>query len=138
VKTRFFIPVGSYLATDERAAEVTFAVDDRCDGKELATELLERLAAIAADHRFRRFDASTFVDNYAMIEVFRDSGFEVRSKSAHGVAEVTVTLTASAEGVTSAEIRRRRATAASLRPMLEPRAVAVIRTMASPGARSTG
>jgi acetyl coenzyme A synthetase (ADP forming)-like protein len=121
-----FIAVGSYLATDERAAEVAFAVDDRFHGKGLATELLERLAAIAANHGFRRFDASTLADNYAMIEVFRDSGFEVRSKSAHGVAEVTLTLTASAEGVTSAETRRRRATAASLRPMLEPRAVAVV------------
>ena len=61
-----------------------------------------------------------------MIEVFRDSGFEVRSKSARGVVDVTLTLTPSAEGVISAETRRRRATAASLRPMLEPRAVAVI------------
>ena len=61
-----------------------------------------------------------------MIEVFRDSGFEVRSKSAAGVVDVTLTLTASAEGVVSAEARRRRATAASLRPMLQPRAVAVV------------
>ena len=75
-----FIAVGSYLATDEGAAEVAFAVDDRLHGKGLATELLERLAAIAADHGFRRFDATTLTDNHAMIEVFRDSGFEVRSK----------------------------------------------------------
>jgi acetyl coenzyme A synthetase (ADP forming)-like protein len=121
-----FIAVGSYLATDEGAAEVAFAVDDRLHGKGLATELLERLAAIAADYGFRRFDATTLTDNRAMIEVFRDSGFEVRSKSARGVVDVTLTLTASAEGVISAEARRRRATAASLRPMLEPRAVAVV------------
>ena len=61
-----------------------------------------------------------------MLEVFRDSGFEVRSKSAAGCVEVTLDLTPSAEGVVSAEARHRRATAASLRPMLEPRAVAVI------------
>ena len=67
--------------------------------KGLATELLERLAAIAAHHGFRRFDATTLADNHAMIEVFRDSGFEVRSKSARGVMEVTLTLTPSAEGV---------------------------------------
>src|SRR4051812_44350102 len=121
-----FIAVGSYLADGAAVAEAAFAVDDRFHGKGLATELLERLAAIAADHGFRRFDATTLADNHAMIEVFRDSGFEVRSKSAPGVIEVRLTLTPSAEGVVSAETRRRRATAASLRPLLEPRAVAVI------------
>ena len=128
-----FIAVGSYLATDEIAAEAAFAVDDRSQGKGLATELLERLAAIAVTHGFRRFDATTLADNDAMIEVFRDSGFEVRSKSAAGVIEVTLTLTPSAEGVVSAEARRRRATAASLRPMLEPRAVAIIGASRDPG-----
>jgi GNAT superfamily N-acetyltransferase len=54
-----FIAVGSYFATGEHAAEAAFAVDDRFHGKGLATELLERLAAIAAHHGFRRFDATT-------------------------------------------------------------------------------
>ena len=128
-----FIAVGSYLATGADAAEAAFAVDDRFQGKGLATELLERLAATAADHGFRRFDATTLADNNAMIEVFRDSGFEVRSKSAPGVIEVTLTLTPSAEGVISAEARRRRATAASLRPLLEPRAVAIVGASRDPG-----
>jgi acetyl coenzyme A synthetase (ADP forming)-like protein len=120
------IAVGSYFATGRDIAEAAFAVDDRFHGKGFATELLERLAAIAADHGFRRFEATTLADNNAMLEVFRDSGFEVRSKSAPGSVEVTLDLTPSAEGVVSAEMRHRRATAASLRPMLEPRAVAVI------------
>lgn len=128
-----FIAVGSYLATTVVAAEAAFAVDDRYHGKGLATELLERLAAIAAAHGFHRFDATTLADNHAMIEVFRDCGFEVRSKSAPGVIEVALTLTPSAEGVMSSETRRRRATAASLRPMLEPRAVAVIGASRDPG-----
>ena len=121
-----FIAVGSYIAGAPGVAEAAFAVDDRFQGKGLGTELLERLAAIAVVHGFRRFEATTLADNTAMLEVFRDSGFEVRSKSAAGCIEVALTLTASAEGVVSAEARRRRATAASLRPMLEPKAVAVI------------
>ena len=123
---RRLIAVGSYIANTPTVAEAAFAVDDRFQGKGLGTELLERLAAIAADHGFHRFAATTLTDNNAMLEVFRDSGFEVRSKSAPGCIEVGLTLTASAEGVVSAETRRRRATAASLRPLLEPRAVAVI------------
>ncbi len=120
------IAVASYLADSPDAAEAAFAVDDRFQGKGLTTELLERLAAIAAGHGFRRFDATTLADNAAMLEVFRDSGFEVRSKSAQGVIEITQSLTPSGAGVVSAETRRRRATAISLRPMLEPRAVAVV------------
>jgi acetate---CoA ligase (ADP-forming) len=120
------IAVGSYIATAPGAAEAAFAVDDRFQGKGLATELLERLAVIAVRHGFHRFEATTLTDNTAMLEVFRDSGFEVRSKSAAGCVEVQLSLTQSVEGVAAGETRRRRATAASLRPMLEPRAVAVI------------
>ena len=121
-----FIAVGSYIAGAPGVAETAFAVDDRFHGKGLATDLLERLAVIAAGHGFHRFEATTLADNNAMLEVFRDSGFEVRSKSAAGCIEVQLSLTPSAEGVVSAETRHRRATAASLRPMLEPRAVAVV------------
>jgi RimJ/RimL family protein N-acetyltransferase len=76
------IAVCSYFASGPDIAEAAFAVDDRFHGKGLATELLERLAAIAADHGFRRFEATTLTDNHAMLELFRDSGFEVRSNGA--------------------------------------------------------
>ena len=68
-----------------------------------------------------------------MREVFRDSGFEIRSRSAAGTVDVQLALTPSAEGVVSAERRRRQATAASLRPMLAPHAVAVIGASREPG-----
>src|SRR5471030_1150881 len=101
------IAVGSYIADLPGVAEAAFAVDDRFHGKGLATELLERLAAIAADHGFHRFEATTLADNNAMLEVFRDSGFEVRSKRGAGVIEVALNLVASAEGVVLAETRHR-------------------------------
>ena len=102
-------------------AEVAFAVDDRFQGKGLATLLLERLAIRAAQNGFEKFQATTLVDNMAMLEVFRDSGFAIRSKTTAGVVELQLSLTPSAEGVRSAENRDRAATAASLVPMLTPR-----------------
>ena len=107
---------------------MAFAVDDRFQGKGLGT-----IAARAPRRRappragFTRFQATTLPDNAAMLEVFRDSGFEIRSKSAGGCIDVQLSLTPSFEGVAVAEAaapRRRRA--ASLAPMLEPRAVAVV------------
>src|SRR6185503_9902714 len=121
------IAVASYIGLTDVAAEVAFAVDDRFQGKGISTLLLERLAAHAASYGFRRFHATTLGDNVAMREVFRDSGFEIRSRSAEGTVDVQLSLTPTTEG------RRRLATAASLRPMLIPRAVAVIGASREPG-----
>jgi len=127
------IAVATYIGLTDTAAEVAFAVDDRFQGKGIGTLLLERLAARAAAHGFQRFHATTLEGNDAMREVFRDSGFQIRSRSTAGTVEVQLSLSPSADGVVSAERRRRQATAESLRPMLMPRAVAVIGASREPG-----
>ncbi|MGC4084316.1 MAG: GNAT family N-acetyltransferase [Vicinamibacterales bacterium] len=120
------VAVASYMAVNASVAEVAFAVDDSLQGRGVSTALLERLAVHAARHGFQRFQASTFADNNAMLEVFRDSGFEIRSKTNAGVVDLQLSLTMTAEGVRSSEERDRVATAASLAPLLEPSAVAVV------------
>ncbi len=120
------VAVASYIAITNVAAEVAFAVDDRFHGKGLAMLLLERLAALAAGRGFQSFHATTLGDNMAMREVFRDSGFEIRSRSQAGIVDLQLSISPSAESVASAERRRKLATAASLQPILAPRAVAVI------------
>ena len=99
---------------------------DRFQGKGFGTALLELLAVTAANEGFRRFRATTLTDNARMIEVFRDSGFEIRSKSESGCVDVQLSLAASSGSVRAEEERNRLATAASLRPLLEPRAVAIV------------
>src|SRR5687767_5239836 len=61
------IATASYLAINERLAEVAFAVDDRFQGRGLGSMLLERLAVIAARHGFERFQASTLTENAPML-----------------------------------------------------------------------
>jgi acetyl coenzyme A synthetase (ADP forming)-like protein len=121
------IAAASYTASGADCAEAAFAVADAFQGKGLGTALLERLAVLAAREGVRRFQASTLVDNARMLEVFRDSGFEIRSKSAGGsVVDVQWSLASSATSVAAEEQRHRLATVASLRPLLEPKAVAVV------------
>lgn len=127
------IAAASYSGLTDTAAEVAFAVDDRFQGKGIGTLLLERLAARAAAHGFERFHATTLANNAEMREVFRDSGFEIRSRPAAGTVDVQLSLTPPVEGVASAERRRRLATTESLRPMLAPHAVAVIGASRQPG-----
>ena len=120
------IAVGSYISLSPGVAEAAFAVDDRFQGKGLGTILLEHLAAAAASHGFRRFDAVTLPDNAAMLDVLHESGFEIRSKSESGQINVQLSLSPTNETVAFAERREALASAASLRPLLEPKAVAVI------------
>jgi acetyl coenzyme A synthetase (ADP forming)-like protein len=120
------VAIASYLATTDKVAEVAFAVDDQFQGKGLGTALLERLAVLGARHGLERFQATTLADNVAMLEVFRDSGFVIRSKTAAGCVDVELSLTPSADAVRSAEERQRLATAASLVPLLTPKSVAVV------------
>jgi acetyl coenzyme A synthetase (ADP forming)-like protein len=131
------IGVASYFPVKDGVAEVAFAVDDHFSGKGISTSLLERLAEIAAGAGFSRFQAVTLVDNAAMLGVFRDSGFTIRSKtkaSEGGVVDVEFSLTPSAETLTALQQRERSTTAASIRPLLEPRAVAVIGVSRDPNA----
>jgi acetyl coenzyme A synthetase (ADP forming)-like protein len=120
------IAVGSYLGLGNHAAEAAFAVADGFHGKGLGTILLERLATLAAANGFRRFEASVLADNNAMLEVFNESGFEIRSKSERGVVTVLLSLSPTSESVASTERRHAMATVASMRPLMTPRAVAVI------------
>jgi len=120
------VAAASYTAIDAVSAEAAFAVADRFQGKGLGTALLERLAVAAAELGFRRFSASTLASNTPMLEVFRDSGFAIRSKSAGGSVDVQLSLAQSEATVAAEEQRHRLATAASLKPLLEPDAVAVI------------
>ena len=75
------VAIASYMAIGPKVAEVAFAVDDSFQGKGLATLLLERLAIRAAQNGFEKFQATTLADNMPMLEVFRDSGFAIRSKN---------------------------------------------------------
>jgi acetyl coenzyme A synthetase (ADP forming)-like protein len=120
------VAAATYIALGRESAETAFAVADAFQGRGLATALLGRLAAAAAIRGFKRFEAMTLADNARMLEVFRDSGFEIRSKTEGGCVDVTLSLSPSAEGSAKDDERRRIATVNSLRPLVEPHAVAVI------------
>ena len=120
------IAAGSYLAKDDRTAEVAMAVDDAFHGKGLGTLLLERLALLAIRYGFTRLWAVTHADNLAMREVFRESGYDLRESFEGGDMEVELCVIPTETSVTRSEVRDRIATTASLRPLFQPRAVAVL------------
>ncbi len=122
------VGMGDYisLGTGGRA-EVAFLVRDEFQGRGISTLILERLAGIAAAFGFVGFEAEVLYENQAMINVFRDSGFEVHQAAVTGgslhVEFPVGGLAALRERV---ELRDRIATANSLVPLLAPRTVAVV------------
>jgi acetate---CoA ligase (ADP-forming) len=118
--------VASYIRINDRVAEIAFASADQYNHLGIATALLERMTSLATGAGFARFQATTLADNTAMLRVFRDSGFTIRSKLDGNTVEVELSLTPSAESIAAHERREHIATAASIRPLLQPAAVAVL------------
>ncbi len=120
------IASANYNSPDGKSAEVAFAVDDKFQGKGLASIMLERLAVIAAQHGITSFWAVTHADNRAMIETFRHSGFETKSRWDGSDIEIHFPVLPNPKSVERSEMRDRVATIASLRPFFQPKAIAVV------------
>jgi acetyl coenzyme A synthetase (ADP forming)-like protein len=122
------IAVGSYLVekADAASAEVALAVDDAFHGLGLGSLLLERLALLAVRHGITRFWAVTHVDNRPMLEVFHRSGFQVQERLEGGDVHLVFSVEPTEASVARSELLDRLFTAASLRPLFRPHAVAVV------------
>lgn len=122
------VGMGDYisLGTGGRA-EVAFLVRDEFQGRGISTLILERLAGIAAAFGFIGFEAEVLYENQAMINVFRDSGFEVHQAAVTGGSlHVEFPVGGLASLRERVELRDRIATASSMVPLLAPRTVAVV------------
>ncbi|MGH2656541.1 MAG: GNAT family N-acetyltransferase [Actinomycetota bacterium] len=117
---------GIYLRGDEGHAEVAFAVADDYQGRGLGTILLGHLAEVAAEHDLAVFDADVLPENHRMIEVFRESGFQVRTRTEPGMIKVEIPVALGPEALERFEERERRSAVAAMRSFLWPRSVAVI------------
>jgi GNAT superfamily N-acetyltransferase len=83
------VAVGRYdRSGNEPEAEVAFVVADRYQHHGIGTLLLEELAAAAWDRDITEFVAQTLSENNAMLRVFFDSGFPVRSAAGGGTVSV--------------------------------------------------
>ena len=114
-------------------AEAAFAIADAVQGRGIGTRLLERLAEHARDRHIDVFEADVKPDNRQMLDVFADSGFELRSTIETGVTHVTLSLGRSERFDEQAARRAGVAATASIRPFFEPRSVAVVGASRSRG-----
>ncbi len=129
------VGVGNYISLGVFGkAEVAFLVREDFQGRGISTLLLERLAGIAAANGFNGFEAEVLYDNQAMINVFRDSGFEVCQAYNGSSMHVQFPVGGLASLRERVELRDRIAAANSLVPVLQPRTVAVVGASRDPSA----
>ncbi len=122
------VGVGHYdrLTEDRAVAEVAFGVEDPHQGRGLGTQLLVHLTNHARHHGVTSFRAFVLGDNYAMMRVFRTSGYRMRRSLERGVYTVDFPVELTDEVTRRDGMREQHAVAASLLPLFYPRGVAVI------------
>jgi acetyl coenzyme A synthetase (ADP forming)-like protein len=114
-------------------AEVAFAISEDLQGCGAGTHLLQTLAAIARTNGIDTFDAEVLTDNSAMLDVFRFSGFEVATRSDGETVHVSFPTAQTVEFDNVVAGRAQHAAYASLKPVFEPRSIAVIGAGRQPG-----
>jgi acetyl coenzyme A synthetase (ADP forming)-like protein len=107
-------------------AEVALVIDDDFQGRGLGTILLGQLAVSARGRGVELLVAEVLPGNHPMIQVFRDSGFDVRVRSLSGVLLVEIPTLLTPDALARFDEREEQAAAAALRRVLAPRSVAVI------------
>jgi acetate---CoA ligase (ADP-forming) len=126
-----------YAAIEPRKAELALAIADAFQGRGLGTILLGQLAEAAARAGFDVLEAVVKPENHRMLEVLRESGFPIRSRSEPGEIHAELPTRLTPEALQQFEHRDRIASVAAVRHVLAPRSVAVIgasRTRGSIGA----
>ena len=107
-------------------AEVTFTIRDDHQSEGFGRLLLEHVAAAARARGIRVLEADVLADNTRMINVFLGSGYRVESGPPGQIVHFEIAVDPQAQAVARAERREHTAVRRSLRPLLEPRSVAVI------------
>ncbi|MEA2421742.1 MAG: hypothetical protein QOF55_841, partial [Thermoleophilaceae bacterium] len=116
----------TYVMGTEGVAEVAFAVADEMQGMGIATTLLAHLAEAAEEAGIHRFEAEVLPENHRMVDVFRDSGFAVRTRSERGAIHIEFPTALGPAARDSFEKRESVAATAAVRSFLAPSSVAVV------------
>jgi acetate---CoA ligase (ADP-forming) len=118
---------------DSARAEVAFVNAEDFQGRGLGTILLAHLAEAAEDNGVTVFEADVLPENHRMIEVFRQSGFQVSMQLEPGVIKVEFPTSFSPAALERFEQREQTAATAAMRNFFNPRSVAVIGASRTPG-----
>jgi|GEM_PF-944461 len=122
------VGIANYNAnSDLQSAEVSFLVKDEFQGRGIGTLLLEELAKYAWLRGIKELEAIVLADNYNMIGVFKNSGFElVHEKLDFSTIHLKLPLTKFNEVMSLHLLREKLATQASLLSAFKPKKIVYV------------
>jgi succinyl-CoA synthetase alpha subunit/RimJ/RimL family protein N-acetyltransferase len=120
------VGTASYSRTAGDRAEVGFTVADSFQGRGLGTLLLKRLAEVAEADDIVLFEADVLPENARMLDLFKESGFGITTKSEPGLIHVQFPPSITPDARAKFEAREQIAAMNAVRGMLAPRSIAVI------------
>ena len=123
---RRIISHAAYVRSATSRAEVAFLVADAWQRRGISTIMLAHLASIAQQKGIATFIAEVLPANHRMIEVFRQSGFPITTRSTRDAIKVELPTSLSPEAVARFHERERTAAVAAVSGFLRPGSVAVI------------
>jgi acetyl coenzyme A synthetase (ADP forming)-like protein len=121
------IAVGRYVRLPKHThAEVAFTVEDRHQGRGIATHLLQELLPFARMAHIEVLEAEVLAENRRMLDVFNHMGFRVAASLQEGVVHVEFPLAETEQSRESRWAREQAAASASIERIFRPRSVAVV------------
>jgi acetyl coenzyme A synthetase (ADP forming)-like protein len=115
-----------YATGQPGRAEVAFAIADSYQGRGLGTILLGQLAEAAHDAGIPVLEGVVLPENRRMLDVFRESGFQVRSRSDRGEVRIEFDTAMSTSALERFDARDQIAAVAAVSSLLAPASVALI------------
>jgi len=127
------VGLANYISMgNNRTAEVAFLVEDNYQGLGISTLLLERIAGIAAANGIIEFEAEVLPDNQQMMNVFKNSGFEIHKVWDSDTVHIEFPVDGASSLWKRTALRERISAANSLLPLLRPKTIAVAGAEADP------
>ena len=117
---------GFYAAITPGRAEVALEVADEFQGRGLGTTLVGYLAQAAVENGITVFEAEVLPENHRMIQVFRDTGYPVRTTALSGVLGIEFPTALTEAARERFAQRDHLAAVAAMRRFFEPRSIAVV------------
>jgi acetyl coenzyme A synthetase (ADP forming)-like protein len=122
-----------YVTIEPGKAELALAIGDAYQGRGLGTILLGQLSEAASAAGIQVLEAVVRSENHQMLQLLRDSGFPIKSRSEPGEVHAEFPTELTPEALKQFEDRDRLAAVAAVTHLLAPRSVAIVGASQRPG-----
>jgi acetyl coenzyme A synthetase (ADP forming)-like protein len=121
------------ISPHEGRAKIVIAITDKQQRRGIGTALMEHITPIARANGIEEFEADILGEDNPILRLLAAGGFRVNRSVESGILHVSVATEDTEETHDATHRRERHAAALSIRPILNPRSVALVGASRQPG-----